>query len=113
MTKFNPTNYEFTLRNDGIYLFIDDGAVSDTSKMFTAARLQSQVIPPFQPPASEELCVKLRYRIIEGETLSLVVRSSGHERTVWEVRGDTGGEWLDGSVSIPDQALDFQIYFYK
>ena len=107
--KDEEADWVRVVRNDGIYLFIDDAAVTDTSKMFTTARLESQVLTPFQSPETDGLCVKFRYRIIGEETLSLLVKSSDRERTVWEVRRDSEGEWLDGSVAVPGQERDFQI----
>ena len=105
-TKDDEADWVRAVKAEGTYLNLDDTAVSDTSKLFTTARFQSKVLRPIAG-----LCVGLSYRISGRETLSIVVSSSGHERTVWELTGDseTEGDWLAGSVSIPEQKSNFQI----
>ena len=104
--KDDEADWLRVVRADGSYLYIDDQAVSDTSRLFTTARFHSRDLRPISG-----LCVAFSYRMSGRETLSIVVTSSGHERTVWEVSGDlqAKGEWLTGSVSVPDQSSNFQI----
>ena len=86
----------------GSYLYLDESAVTDTTKKFTYARIKSQQFPG--TPEGSDKCMTFLYFMDNWdnstERLSVALSGNGHERTIWEVKGIPNGNWTKAYVPI-------------